>query len=186
MTDLTRFVAGDSLGRDGEIAKKRRLLSGIPRLAGRVGGSMAKLGRRLPGGGRGLGDLGFVELPHPIFHFLAGLETDGTPRLDVNRLARAGVPRGAALPLFDLKDPKVSQLDPALLHEAVDQCVEGGLNHLLGLSLGHVESLAESPDNVLFRHDSSTPSPRETVPSTSPGMVGRRCQPASESGRSEP
>jgi hypothetical protein len=38
----------------------------------------------------------------------------------------------------------------------------------------------------LFRHDSSTPSPRETVPSTSPGMVGRRCQPASESGRSEP
>ena len=98
-----------------------------------------------------------VELPHAGLHLLARLERDHAFRLNRHTLPRARVAGHPGLPLFDLKNAEIPQLDPTLFHQGVDQGVERLLHQLLGTELRQFDLLGDRSDNIFLGHGLNAP-----------------------------
>jgi hypothetical protein len=82
-----------------------------------------------------LGRLWLVEFSYSGIHFFAWLETDKTPRRDVDDIPRSRIsayPTGSS---FDLKNSKIPEFDPAFFDKRCDQRVECSLNSFLRFCL---------------------------------------------------
>jgi hypothetical protein len=74
-----------------------------------------------------------------------------------NPFARAGVPSHASLSFLDLEHPEISQFDPPLTNERLDQGVERPLHQFLRAKLGEIDLFGDGPDDVFLGHGSGPP-----------------------------
>jgi hypothetical protein len=75
-----------------------------------------------------------------------------------NPFARARVPSHAGLSFLDLEHPEISQFDPPLTDERLDQGVKRPLHQFLRAKLGEIDLFGDGPDDVFLGHGSGLPS----------------------------
>jgi hypothetical protein len=82
-----------------------------------------------------LGRLRLVEFSDSRIHFLAWLETDKTPRWDVDDIPRSRISAYPAGSSFDLKNSEIPEFDTTLFDERCDQSIECSLKGFLRFCL---------------------------------------------------
>ena len=98
-----------------------------------------------------------VEPTDTFFHLLAGLEGDDVFGLDVDPFSGPWIASLAWLAFLHLENAEVSQFDPALFQERVDNGVEGLLDNLFGFQLRQAELFGYLLDDLFLGHRSVLP-----------------------------
>ncbi len=100
---------------------------------------------------------GFVDssfkLADAFFHLFAGLKCYNELLWHKDFFACTRIAGLTCSPLFDLENAEITQLDPLILDQCVDDCVERFLDDFLGLELSKPNLLGDGLYDFFFRHD---------------------------------
>src|SRR4051812_15144404 len=94
-----------------------------------------------------------LQFPDPFFHLFARLECNDKLLGDIDLRPCPWIPGLPCRSLFNLEDPKVSQLDAAFFYQCLDDSVERFLDNLLGLELGQPDLVRDSLNDLFLGHD---------------------------------
>ena len=93
-----------------------------------------------------------LHFANSLFHLFARLERDDELLWYKDFIASARVASFPSGPAFDLENSEISELNPVVLDQRFDDCVERLLDDFLGLELRQPDLFGDGFDNLFLGH----------------------------------